>query len=231
MKNLNVEYPFKKLVPKREEPFKIWKVFGPLVYQLTLPPHMRCYDVFHAFLLTPYEETAQHRPNFLSPPSDIIGNEEEYEVNAILNHQMHSGVMRYLIQRTGRLTEENSWEPESNLTRTQEILIDYKKQAGLPLKTPAVTLTTIHLHSQQSLARSPSQIQWPLPQPTMLPHPHPPPQLTSLTRSSTSSLALSMTTSFPEILPISLPSTTTRRSNSGRTIRPTWKLLEGGLSI
>lgn len=88
MKNLDGGYPFKKLVPKQKGAFKIQKVFGSLVYQLTLPSYMKCYNVFYASLLMPYEETVQHGPNFLLPPPDIIKDKEEYKVDAILNHQV-----------------------------------------------------------------------------------------------------------------------------------------------
>jgi hypothetical protein len=38
------------------------------------------HDIFHASLLSPYHETLTFGPNFSHPPPDLIGREEEYEV-------------------------------------------------------------------------------------------------------------------------------------------------------
>ena len=97
-KNIETNYPYRKLAPKREGPFAIKKIYGPLVYQLALPQRMKCHDVFHASLLTPYEETAQHRENFIAPPPILIDGQEEEELEAILNHRKRYGVTQYYVK-------------------------------------------------------------------------------------------------------------------------------------
>ena len=62
-KNLKIPYQSRKLTPKREGPFKIKEVLGPVTYRLTLPKQWRIHDVFHACLLMPYKETNLHRNN------------------------------------------------------------------------------------------------------------------------------------------------------------------------
>src|ERR1700677_2972224 len=47
----------KKMKPKREGPFTITKVLGPVTYQLKLPITWRIHDVFNPTLLRPYKET------------------------------------------------------------------------------------------------------------------------------------------------------------------------------
>lgn len=136
-KNLETGYPYRKLAPKREGPFKIREVLSPLVYKLGLPKRMKCHDVFHASLLTPYHETAQHGPNFLMPPPDLIDGQEEYEVEALITHKKRYGHMVYLVKWKDQPTEENSWEPESHLTNAQHLLYKYKKRHGLETKPPA----------------------------------------------------------------------------------------------
>ena len=106
-KYLKLRYESKKIAPKREGPFKIKKVLGPLVYQLTLPAQMKCHDVFHVSLLTLYEETPQHGPNFVAPPPTLIDGQEEEELEAIINHRKRHGVTSYLIKWKGKPTEEN----------------------------------------------------------------------------------------------------------------------------
>jgi hypothetical protein len=44
----------KKMAPKREGPFKIEKVLGPVTYQLKLPESWQIHKVLHATLLHPY---------------------------------------------------------------------------------------------------------------------------------------------------------------------------------
>jgi hypothetical protein len=71
----------------RYGPFQIIKEISPVVYQLKLPSEWKIHDVFHASLLSPYTETEAHSPNFVHPPPDLIGGEQEYEVEHIINYQ------------------------------------------------------------------------------------------------------------------------------------------------
>jgi hypothetical protein len=71
----------KKIRSKREGPFKVKKVLGPVTYQLQLPKTWNIHNIFHAIHLSPYNETTQYRPNELHPPPDLVDNEEEYKVH------------------------------------------------------------------------------------------------------------------------------------------------------
>ena len=84
-RNLHLDRPSIKLAPKRHGPFKIKKVLSPITYQLDLPIQWKIHDVFHINLLTPYQETDFHGPNFAQPPPDLIDGEEEYKVEQILD--------------------------------------------------------------------------------------------------------------------------------------------------
>jgi hypothetical protein len=46
----------KKMALKREGPFEIEEVLGPVTYQLKLPTTWKIHNVFHAVLLKPYED-------------------------------------------------------------------------------------------------------------------------------------------------------------------------------
>ncbi|ESK81066.1 hypothetical protein Moror_13391 [Moniliophthora roreri MCA 2997] len=85
-KNLDFGYPNKKLSPKREGPFVIKKVMGPVMYKLKLPDQWRIHPIFHAGLLKPYKETEAHGWNFVEPPPDIVEGHEEFEIEAIIGH-------------------------------------------------------------------------------------------------------------------------------------------------
>ena len=94
--NLCLNYPSRKLAPKRQGPFEISQVLFPLTYCLRLPSTWKIHDVFHTTLLSSYKETETHGPNFLKPPPDLIDTEEEYEVKQIVSHHGTAGCCRYL---------------------------------------------------------------------------------------------------------------------------------------
>ena len=84
--NLHLNYPSRKLAPKRQGPFEISQVLSPLTYCLCLPSTWKIHDIFHTSLLSSYKETEAHGPNFLKPPPDLIGTKGEYEVEQIISH-------------------------------------------------------------------------------------------------------------------------------------------------
>ena len=63
-KNLSLPYQTLQLASKRHGPFQITKVVSPVAYQLELPPSWMIHSVFYASLLTSYQETLQHGPNY-----------------------------------------------------------------------------------------------------------------------------------------------------------------------
>jgi hypothetical protein len=77
-----------KLSPRRYGPFKVVAIIFPVAYQIELPPHWKIHNVFHASLLTHYQETEQHGPNFIELPPDIIEGKPEWEVKQILKSRL-----------------------------------------------------------------------------------------------------------------------------------------------
>ena len=136
-KNFNTSGMFKKLCAKQKGPFWIKRVIGPLVYQLELLQSWKIHNVFHASLLTPYQENDTHGPNFSNPPPDLVDGEEEYEIEAIKGHQPFRGYWRYLVKWKGYPTSENSWHTASELKNALEILQEYKKTHKIPVRPPS----------------------------------------------------------------------------------------------
>jgi hypothetical protein len=62
-RNMKTNY-HKKMAPKREGPFKVEEVLGPVTYRLKLPTTWKIHNVFHAMLLKPYVETEVHGKKF-----------------------------------------------------------------------------------------------------------------------------------------------------------------------
>lgn len=124
-KNLRLGYN-KKISTKREGPFKITEVMGPVTYRLQLPPAWKIHDVFHAVLLTPHTETDIHGPSFPKPPAELIEDEPEWEVDRILRHRKRNNKFEYHVLWKGYPITEATWEPEENLERAQDVIADYK---------------------------------------------------------------------------------------------------------
>ena len=76
----------KKIRLKREGPFEITKVIGPVTYQLNLPKTWKIHNMFHATLLRQYNKTEVYRANFPRPTPELIEGEEVYEMENILRH-------------------------------------------------------------------------------------------------------------------------------------------------
>ena len=131
-KNLPLAYGTAKLAPRRHGPFKITRVISPVAYQLAIPHQWNIHPMFHASLLTPYIETESHGPNYLRPPPDLIGGENEYEVEAIRSHRHYGRTrkLQYLLKWKGYPKSDNTWEP-SNQVHAPELVKAYHRRHPL----------------------------------------------------------------------------------------------------
>jgi hypothetical protein len=78
MRNLKMNH-HKKIAPKREGPFEIDKVLGPVNYQLKLPNSWKIQNVFHAALLRPYIKNEVYGNNYPRPLPKLLKEEKVYE--------------------------------------------------------------------------------------------------------------------------------------------------------
>jgi hypothetical protein len=124
-------YASRKLSQKREGPFTITKWLSTTTYELKLPNRWKIHNRFHASLLTPVKQTDQYGEQNINPPPVLIEAEEEYEVEAILNHRTLRHHAQYLVRWKGYGPSEDSWEPEKNLANSKRILNEYKRAKGL----------------------------------------------------------------------------------------------------
>jgi hypothetical protein len=129
-RNLKTIY-HKKMKPKREGPFTITEVLGPVTYRLKLPPTWRIHNVFHAALLRRYKENEVYGPNFTEPPPDLVEGEEVYEVETILNHRKRGRGYQYYVKWQGYPISDASWEPEQSFSDDGDILTQYKSRHHL----------------------------------------------------------------------------------------------------
>jgi hypothetical protein len=142
-----------KLAARRLEPFIISKVISPVVYRLTLPPTWKIFPTFHASLLSPYKEMEEHGTNFLEPPPELVGGNEEYEVEKVLGYRTHGQWKKkqYLIKWKGYSEAHNSWEPEENLN-APDLVKEYHNQHGAKTRR-IVYKESNHEHSRTMAPR------------------------------------------------------------------------------
>jgi len=124
-RNLKTIY-HKKMALKREGPFLIAKVLGPITYRLQLPTSWKIHNVFHATLLRPYWENEIYRKNYLEPPAELEDGEEVYEVKNILNHRRRGRSYQYSIKWKGYPVLDALWEPEQAFSNDSDTLSLYK---------------------------------------------------------------------------------------------------------
>jgi hypothetical protein len=119
------------MAPKREGPFKVEEVLGPVTYRLKLLTNWKIHNMFHAVLLKPYIETEVHGGNFSRPILNILDGEEVYNVETILKHWRRGWSYQYLIKWGKYLISEALWEPETAFSNDGDLLSLYKKQHQL----------------------------------------------------------------------------------------------------
>lgn len=137
--NLKTMHPSAKLAPRRYGPFTVKTVISPVVYQLDLPKYWKIHDVFHTSLLSPYKETTLHGPNYEEPPPDLIDDQPEWEVKAILDLRRF-GRARTLQYRVRWKGYSDSWEPTTNVHAPDLVRRYYKDKGKAAVKsiTPLV---------------------------------------------------------------------------------------------
>ena len=129
-RNLKMNY-HKKITPKREGPFEIEEVLGPVTYQLKLPTTWKIHNVFHATLLGPYIENKVYGNNYPKPLPELLKGEEVYEVETILKHQRRGRGYQYYVKWKGYLITKATWESESAFSNDRDMLQMYKERHQL----------------------------------------------------------------------------------------------------
>jgi len=141
-RHLRTNQPMIKLAPKRHGPFPVIQVMSPINYQLKLPTQWSIHDVFHIDLLTPYNETTTHGPNYSRPPPDLIDKEEEYKVEKILDSRMFGRrhKLQYLVKWKGYPDSDNEWVNKNNV-HVDEAIREFKNQNSASRAHKSVSLT------------------------------------------------------------------------------------------
>ena len=126
-RNIKMYHPTTKLAAKCHGPFPIQQVLSPISYQLTLPEQWKIHDVFHVDLLTPYRETEFHSPNYAQLPPDLVGEEEQYEVEQVLDGRNHGcwKKKQYLVKWKEYPDSDNQWLDAKDMDNAQELIAEF----------------------------------------------------------------------------------------------------------
>ena len=123
-----------KFEPRYLGPFKIINKVSSHAYKLELPPSIKIHPVIHIRYLIKPRETLKY-PNrivYKRPTPVIVDEEPEYEVESILKRRVRKigkgARVEFLVHWKGYPSEEDTWEPKSNLTHCREILKEFYKQ-------------------------------------------------------------------------------------------------------
>jgi hypothetical protein len=127
--NITTKQPTKKLAPKRYGPFKIIEIVGQGAYRLELPDNWIIHPVFNEALLTPFRKPEFPQQEGQEPwIPDIVGEEEEYEIEEIRDSRRRGRGVQFLTHWKGYPDEEDTWIPKSHLQNASEVLEEFHKR-------------------------------------------------------------------------------------------------------
>ena len=120
--NISTQRPCKKLDWKRLGPYLVSERIGTQAYRLQLPPSLKVHPVFHVSLLDRYAES--DIPSRIQPPAPlvIVDSQLEFEVEEILDSRLMRNRLFYLVKWKGYPVSDNSWEPSSHLSNSQDLV-------------------------------------------------------------------------------------------------------------
>jgi hypothetical protein len=114
----------------RQGPFKVLRRIGKLAYELELPPHIKIHPVISVIHLEPAFEDPYHRDR-PKPGPILVGDDEEYTIQKIVDHELRKGDTFYRIRWMGYNSDEDTWEPGDYIQRKLPELVK-RYERGLP---------------------------------------------------------------------------------------------------
>ncbi|KAF8829214.1 hypothetical protein HHX47_DHR3000714 [Lentinula edodes] len=165
--NITTDRPMKKLGDKRFGPFKVLEKIGSSSYKLDIPrTWKRVHNVFNETHLSLYHEPQfPTQPRNTEPPPEVVGEEEEYEVEEVVDARKYRNGIQYKVKWRGYGPHEMTWEPAANMTNAKEAVQDFHKK--YPNKPRPRTLKRIEI----PIAQFPTELFRQIPTPDIEPVP------------------------------------------------------------
>jgi hypothetical protein len=143
--NIATTRPSAKLAHKRLGPWPVEARVGHGAYRITLPPSLRrLHPVFPIVKLTlaePDPIPGRH-PN-PPPPPVLVGGEEEYEVEDILNSRVRYRRLEYFVKWKGYDVGHNSWIPHYDIHAPDLVAGFHRRNPGAPRQINAASFDSI----------------------------------------------------------------------------------------
>ena len=119
-KNLNLQLPSKKLQPLWIGPLKVLQTRGPNTVLVETSPQLSWLEpTQNVQYLKKYNVCPPELgPQTIPLPPELVGEDEEYEVEDIISHRLVNKRMQYLVRFKSYGPEEDLWLPLKNLTNT-----------------------------------------------------------------------------------------------------------------
>lgn len=139
--DISTTRPTKKFAHRYLGPYPVVRPVGSHAYRLKLPQSMsRIHPVFHVIKLMPVPpdpiEGRRARP---PPPPEIVGGEERYEVEEVINSRLYRQKLQFLVRWRGYGHEENSWLPERDVDAPELVAEFYRTHPNAPKRISALT--------------------------------------------------------------------------------------------
>jgi hypothetical protein len=139
--DISTTRPTKKFAHRYLGPYPIVRSVGLHTYRLKLPRSMsQIHPVFHVVKLMPVPpdpiEGRRARP---PPPPELVGGEERYEVEEVMNSRLRYRRLEYLVKWKDYGHEENSWLVEGDIEAPELIAEFYRTHPNAPKRISALT--------------------------------------------------------------------------------------------
>src|ERR1700761_7238597 len=123
-------------------PSKSPKWYHLVPISLNFLPSMKIHPVFNTVKLRPYQEdTVPGREPPPRPPPLIEGDEPEWEVEYIKDSRIRRGKLEYLLKWEGYPQEESTWQPESYVQNSPELISEFYAKHPSAVRHPPPTRT------------------------------------------------------------------------------------------
>jgi len=116
-----------KLTERFVGPYKIKKIILSNAVELELPSTVKIHPVVNVSRIHKYIGQVEEQKKE-QPASVIIGGEEEWEVERILNKRWVRGKDKYLVCWKEFTAESDTWEGRKNLKNTKEAIEEFEKE-------------------------------------------------------------------------------------------------------